>query len=142
MTMKNQLYIKADLIKTKIPFCDWIDDPAKWNRANFLEEVSEYLWIKAGIGSNLDKHLLGALGAQMEIFVKCWEHIQRYGLIQEFRNETIGQNPHIAIGDKALARAIVIMNEIGLTKELRNKEVKPGKDLYTDLLKGPKNVNL
>ena len=125
-------------INARIPFCEWLDKPSLWDRRAFVKETSDYLWDKGQIGSNLDSHLLGAIAAQMEIFVNCWDHIQKNGLIQEFRNETIGQNPHLAIGDKALARAVVLMNEIGLTKDLRAKEVVADEKDWTEFLKGPK----
>ena len=136
--MTKSIEKRKDQIKTRIPYCEWLDEPSRWDRQAFIKQTADYLWVKAEIGSNQDAHLLGALGVQMEIFVKCWDHIQKNGLIQEFRNETIGQNTHLAIGDKALARAVILMNEIGLTKDFRAKEIVADEKDWTEFLKGPK----
>jgi phage terminase small subunit len=73
----------------------------------------------------------------MEIYVACWKHIKKNGLTQGFRNNVISKNPHIAIGDKALSKVMLLMKELGLTEKLKVVK-KTAMDLaIEELMKGP-----
>jgi P27 family predicted phage terminase small subunit len=125
-------------VRKRVPKADWLDNPKSWNRETFVRETSEFLWDTYGIGSDQDKHVLAALASQIEIYVKCWEGVQKKGIITVFNNgQTVGPNPYLTAGDKALSRAIVLMNELGLTPRgrLASKGTEGGK--YSSLLKGP-----
>ena len=125
-------------VRARVPKADWLDNPGAWDREKFIRETSEFLWETYGIGSDQDKHVLAALAVQIEIFVKCWQGVQKKGVITTFNNgQTVGPNPFLTAGDKALARAIVLMNELGLTPRgrLASKGAEGGK--YRNLLNGP-----
>ena len=125
-------------VRKRVPQADWLDNPQAWNRQKFITETSDFLWDTYGIGSDQDKHVLAALATQIEIYVKCWEGVQKKGIITVFNNgQTVGPNPFLTAGDKALSRAIVLMNELGLTPRgrLAGKTSEGGK--YSSLLKGP-----
>jgi P27 family predicted phage terminase small subunit len=125
-------------VRKRVPQADWLDNPQAWNRQKFIKETSDFLWDTYGIGSDQDKHVLAALATQIEIYVKCWEGVQKKGIITVFNNgQTVGPNPFLTAGDKALSRAIVLMNELGLTPRgrLSGKASEGGK--YSSLLKGP-----
>jgi P27 family predicted phage terminase small subunit len=125
-------------VRKRVPQADWLDNPQAWNRQKFITETSDFLWDTYGIGSDQDKHVLAALATQIEIYVKCWEGVQKKGIITVFNNgQTVGPNPFLTAGDKALSRAIVLMNELGLTPRgrLSGKTSEGGK--YSSLLKGP-----
>ena len=125
-------------VRKRVPQADWLDNPQAWNRQKFITETSNFLWDTYGIGSDQDKHVLAALATQIEIYVKCWEGVQKKGIITVFNNgQTVGPNPFLTAGDKALSRAIVLMNELGLTPRgrLAGKTSEGGK--YSSLLKGP-----
>lgn len=125
-------------VRRRVPQADWLDNPQSWNRQKFITETSDFLWDTYGIGSDQDKHVLAALATQIEIYTKCWEGVQKTGIITKFNNgQTVGPNPYLTAGDKALSRAIVLMNELGLTPRgrLSGKTSEGGK--YSSLLKGP-----
>ena len=125
-------------VRRRVPQADWLDNPQAWNRQKFIAETSDFLWDTYGIGSDQDKHVLAALATQIEIYTKCWEGVQKTGIITKFNNgQTVGPNPYLTAGDKALSRAIVLMNELGLTPRgrLSGKTSEGGK--YSSLLKGP-----
>jgi phage terminase small subunit len=125
-------------VRLRVPKADWLDDPQNWNRSVFIKETSDFLWETYGIGSDQDKHVLAALATQIEIYIKCWEGVQKKGILTVFNNgATVGPNPFLTAGDKALSRAIVLMNELGLTPRgrLASKGTEGGK--YSSLLKGP-----
>lgn len=125
-------------VRARIPKADWLDNPDQWNRDQFISETSEFLWQTYGIGSDQDKHVLSALAAQIEIYVRCWKGVQKGGIITQFNNgQTIGPNPYLTAGDKALARAIVLMNELGLTPRGRLATNKQEGGKYAKLLNGP-----
>ena len=121
-----------------MPKAEWLDNPKKWDRSKFIEETSDFLWETYGIGSDQDKHVLAALASQIEIYVKCWNGVQQKGIVSVFNNgQTIGPNPFLTAGDKALSRAIVLMNELGLTPRGRLATNKQEGGKYSKLLNGP-----
>ena len=125
-------------VRARVPKADWLDNPDAWDRDKFIKETSDFLWETYGIGSDQDKHVLAALTAQIEIFVQCWKGIQQEGIICEFNNgKTIGPHPYISVADKALTRAVVLMNELGLTPRGRLATNKQEGGKYAKLLSGP-----
>jgi P27 family predicted phage terminase small subunit len=127
-----------DSVRQRVPKADWLDNPDAWDRDEFVRETSDFLWDTYGIGSNQDKHILAALAMQLDIYVKCCKGVQKGGIITQFNNgANIGPNPFLTAGDKALSRAIVLMNELGLTPRgrLATNKVEGGK--YSKLLAGP-----
>lgn len=125
-------------VRSRIPKADWIDNPDAWDRDAFIQETSDFLWETYGIGSNQDKHCLAALAVQIEIYIRCWKGVQKGGIITQFNNgQTVGPNPFLTAGDKALSRAIVLMNELGLTPRGRLATNKQEGGKYKKLLNGP-----
>jgi len=125
-------------VRARVPKADWLDNPDAWNREAFIKETSDFLWDTYGIGSDQDKHVLAALATQIEIFVQCWKGVQKGGIITKFNNgATIGPNPYLTAGDKALTRAVVLMNELGLTPKGRLAQNKTEGGKYAKLLSGP-----
>jgi P27 family predicted phage terminase small subunit len=128
-----------EAVRQRVPKADWLDNPDAWDRDVFVRETSDFLWETYGIGCNQDKHVLAALANQMDIYIKCIKGIQKGGIITQFNNgATIGPNPFLTAGDKALSRAIVLMNELGLTPKSRLAGgVKTEGGKFSKLLSGP-----
>lgn len=127
-----------DSVRARVPKADWLDNPDAWDRDVFVRETSEFLWETYGIGSNQDKHVLAALANQMEIYIKCMKGVAKNGIVTTFNNgATVGPNPYLSAGDKALARAVVLMNELGLTPRGRLATNKQEGGKYSKLLAGP-----
>ncbi len=125
-------------VRARVPKADWLDNPDAWDRDTFIKETSDFLWETYGIGSDQDKHVLAALAAQIEIYIRCWKGVQKGGIITQFNNgATVGPNPFLTAGDKALSRAIVLMNELGLTPRGRLATNKQEGGKYSKLLSGP-----
>lgn len=124
-------------VRNRVPQADWLDHPEKWDRKKFIKETSDFLWEVYGIGSDQDKHVLAALAVQVEIYVKCWHELQSADIVITYTNGTTGPNPYFTTGDRALSRAVVLMNELGLTPKgrLASKTQEGGK--YAKLLSGP-----
>jgi P27 family predicted phage terminase small subunit len=126
-------------VRARVPKAEWLDNPDSWDRDKFIMETSDFLWETYGIGSDQDKHVLAALATQIEIYVECWKGVKKGGIITKFnQGSTIGPNPFIKVGDKALMRAVALMNELGLTPKGRlagGKQPEAGK--YQKLLNGP-----
>jgi phage terminase small subunit len=125
-------------VRARVPKAEWLDNPDAWNRDVFVKETSDFLWETYGIGSNQDKHVLAALANQMEIYIKCIKGVAKNGIVTTFNNgATVGPNPYLSAGDKALARAVVLMNELGLTPRGRLATNKQEGGKYSKLLAGP-----
>jgi phage terminase small subunit len=125
-------------VRARVPKADWLDNPDAWDRDKFIQETSDFLWDTYGIGSDQDKHVLAALATQIEVYVRCWKGVQAGGIITKFNNgATIGPNPYLTAGDKALTRAVVLMNELGLTPKGRLAQNKTEGGKYAKLLSGP-----
>ena len=125
-------------VKSRIPKADWLDNPDAWNRNVFIQETSDFLWETYGIGSDQDKHLLAALANQMDIYIKCMKGVAKGGIITQFNaGQTVGPNPFLTAGDKALTKVIALMNELGLTPKGRTATNKHEAGKYQNLLNGP-----
>ena len=125
-------------VRSRIPKADWLDNPDAWNRDAFIQETSEFLWETYGIGSDQDKHLLAALANQMDIYIKCMKGVAKGGIITQFNaGQTVGPNPFLTAGDKALTKVIALMNELGLTPKGRSATNKQEAGKYQNLLNGP-----
>jgi phage terminase small subunit len=124
-------------VRSRVPQADWLDFPELWDRKKFIKETADFLWEVYGIGSDQDKHILAALAVQIEIYVRCWHELQSSDIVVTYPNGTSGPNPHFTTGDRALSRAVVLMNELGLTPKgrLASKTQEGGK--YSKLLSGP-----
>lgn len=135
--MRKAKVLPAD-IRDRVPEADWLEHPEKWNRNKFVKETSAFLWDVYAIGSDQDKHVLAALAAQLDIYVRCWKEIQKYDLVIEYNGgATMGANPYFTLGDKALSRAIVLMGELGLTPRSRLSSNKKEGGKFANLLAGP-----
>lgn len=127
-----------EAVRARVPKAAWLDNPDAWDRDVFVQETSDFLWETYGIGSNQDKHVLAALANQMEIYIKCMKGVAKGGIVTTFNNgATVGPNPYLSAGDKALARAVVLMNELGLTPRGRLATNKQEGGKYSKLLAGP-----
>lgn len=127
-----------DAVRKRVPKAEWLDNPDLWDRDTFISETSEFLWETYGIGADQDKHVLAALANQMEIYIKCLKGVTKGGIITQFNNgATVGPNPFLTAGDKALSRAIVLMGELGLTPRSRLATNKTEGGKYSRLLSGP-----
>jgi P27 family predicted phage terminase small subunit len=125
-------------IRLRVPQADWLDNPDAWDRSEFIKQTSDFLWETYGIGSDQDKHVLAALATQIEIYIECWKTIQDEGLtIIQNAKASRGANPCVSIGDKALVRAVALMNELGLTPKSRLATGKQEGGKYSRLLNGP-----
>jgi phage terminase small subunit len=127
-----------DNVRERIQKAEWLDNPDLWDRDQFIQETSDFLWDTYGIGCNLDRHILGALAMQFEIYVQCCKGVKAGGVVVKFNNgANVGPNPYMTAGDKALARAIVLMNELGMTARGRLASNKTEGGKYAELLAGP-----
>jgi phage terminase small subunit len=127
-----------EAVRARVPKAVWLDNPDAWDRDVFVQETSDFLWETYGIGSNQDQHVLAALANQMEIYIKCMKGVAKGGIVTTFNNgATVGPNPYLSAGDKALARAVVLMNELGLTPRGRLATNKQEGGKYSKLLAGP-----
>ena len=125
-------------VKSRIPKADWLNNPEAWDKDLFIQETSEFLWETYGIGSDQDKHLLAALANQMDIYIKCMKGVAKGGIITQFNaGQTVGPNPFLTAGDKALTKVIALMNELGLTPKGRAATNKQEYGKYQNLLDGP-----
>lgn len=125
-------------VRSRVPKAEWLDNPESWDRTKFIQETSDFLWETYGIGSDQDKHVLAALATQIEIYVRCWKGVQEEGIITEFNGgKTVGPHPYLTAGDRALTRAVVLMNELGLTPKGRLAQNKTEAGKYAKLLGGP-----
>ena len=114
----------------------WLSDPGAWNRDEFLEQVDDALWAAHGQGHPIDRHLIGMLVTQVEIYVQCWLALQTEGLVCSFNSgQTPGKNPYLAIADKALGRAATLLGELGLSPKSRPPSRPTGK--FAELMAGP-----
>jgi phage terminase small subunit len=125
-------------LRARVPKAEWLDNPDAWDRDKFIQETSDFLWETYGIGSNQDKHVLAALANQMDIYIKCMKGVAKGGIITQFNaGQTVGPNPFLTAGDKALSRAVALMNELGLTPRGRLATNKTEGGKYSKLLNGP-----
>ena len=127
-----------EAIRQRIPKPVWLDDPDLWDMDEFITTTADFLWDTYGIGSAQDQHLLGALAFQLDVFVKCIKGARGGGPVTKFNaGATVGTNPYLTTGEKALGRAIMIMNELGLTPRgrLATNKVESGK--FAALMAGP-----
>jgi P27 family predicted phage terminase small subunit len=134
---KPQASIPESLRK-RIPKAEWLDNPAAFNKEQFIGETADFLYEVYGIGNDQDKHTLSMLADQIDLYVQCSKGIAEEGIISTYNNgATVAANPHIVIRNKAMTLIIQIMNELGLTPRSRLANNRKDGDVnYSTLLKG------
>lgn len=130
--------LPADM-KDRIPTCEWLDDFDKWDKVKFQEEMSDFLWETYGIGCKQDRHILGAIAFNMDVFVQCARGMEESNVLTHFNGgQNAGVNPLLIAADRAMLRVQSLMGELGLTPKSRlagGKKQEGGK--YASLLSGP-----
>lgn len=124
----------------RVPFAEWLDNPQNWNKQKFITETSNFLWEAYEIGSNQDKHALAILASLLETIVISNIDIEKNGLVVTHSNGVTGKNHHVDIRDKAITRAVLLMNELGLTPKGRLPVVQKMSPQIAALLAGPKGL--
>jgi len=126
-----------DKVKARIPLAAWPDDPSKFTREGFVRETADFLFEVYGIGSQQDQHALLMLADEMQTYVTARAQLQGQPLVIATNNgQTLAANPLLAVADRAMAHALRLMTEFGLTPRSRltaskTEEVSP----YAALLK-------
>lgn len=128
-----------DNLKKRIPKAEWVDNPEAWDKTQFIEETSEFLYNVYGIGNDQDKHTLAMLADHIDTYVKCTEAIKRGGIVSKFNDgKTVGPNPYLSVRNKTMTLIIQLMNELGLTPRSRLSAGKQEEDSpVAQFLKGP-----
>ena len=127
-------------VKIRVPFAEWADNPALFNRERFVKETADYLFDVYGIGSDQDRHTLMMLADQLQIYIDARSAIDSQPLIVETNaGKTFAPNPYISLANKAMENAIKLMSELGLTPKSRLAANKLDDNTkINDFLKGPK----
>lgn len=115
---ESQTSLYEDVLR-KAPLVHWIKDPDSWDKHLFIQEASQYLWDAFGNTTEQDKHALAMLAEVLETFVTCCKDIAINGLVVIHHNGVTGKNHHVDIRDKAITKAVLLMNELGLTPKSR-----------------------
>lgn len=128
-----------DNLKKRIPKAEWVDNPEAWDKTQFIEETSEFLYNVYGIGNDQDKHTLAMLADHIDTYVKCTDAIKRGGIVSKFNDgKTVGPNPYLSVRNKTMTLIIQLMNELGLTPRSRLSAGKQEEDSpVAQFLKGP-----
>ncbi len=128
-----------DNLKKRIPKAEWMDNPSAWDKKQFIEETSEFLYNVYGIGNDQDKHTLAMLADHIDTYIICTEGIKREGLVIDFNDgKTTGPSPYLSIRNKTMTLIIQLMNELGLTPRSRLSAGKQEDDSpVAQFLKGP-----
>ena len=128
-----------DNLKKRIPKAEWMDNPSAWDKKQFIEETSEFLYNVYGIGNDQDKHTLAMLADHIDTYIICTEGIKREGLVIDFNDgKTTGPSPYLSIRNKTMTLIIQLMNELGLTPRSRLSAGKQEEDSpVAQFLKGP-----
>jgi len=126
-----------DRIRQRIPKADWFDNPEAWDADKFIRETSDFLWDSYGIGADQHKHILAACAAQLEIYIQSRIGLKKTGLLAKIKEGKIGKSPYLEIGDRALMRATMLMNDMGLTPRGQLTSTKQEGGKYADFLAGP-----
>ena len=114
---------KNDLITSStyqpIHIAKWIDNPNSWNKHFFISATSKFLWDSYANNAEQDQHTIAILAEILETIVLCCKDISINGLVVIHHNGVSGKNHHVEIRDKAISKAILLMNELGLTPKGR-----------------------
>lgn len=102
-----------------IPLAKWIADPSSWDKHCFINDASKFLWEAYGNNIDQDQHALAILAEILETIVICCNDITINGLVVIHHNGVTGKNHHVEIRDKAITKAVLLMNEMGLTPKGR-----------------------
>lgn len=121
-----------------IPLAHWVTNPNTWDKYQFIQEASDFIWNAYGHSTDQDKHSLAMLAEMLETFVVCCKDIAKNGLVVTHHNGVTGKNHHVDIRDKAVTKAVLLMNELGLTPKGRFPfKPKPDPE-FEKFMRGPK----
>lgn len=139
---KNQTnaQVLPQTLRQRIPLAEWMEKPEAWDKKKFIQETADFLFDVYGIGDNLNKHTLGMLADQMDIYINAGLQLKTEDLVLITNGgKTAAPNPLITIRNKATTLIIQLMNELGLTPRSRLSTNKSNDSSpIDDLLKGAK----
>lgn len=119
----------------KKKFTNWLTDIERWDRDEFIEEITEYM-VQVN-QTEMDRHAIALLAESIDTFVICTKSIREEGLVVVHKNGVTGKNHHVEIRDKAVSRAMQIMTELCLTPKRRRRVTAKGDKKLDKLLAGP-----
>lgn len=120
-----------------IPLARWIADPNSWDKHSFINDASKFLWEAYGNNTDQDQHALAILAEILETIVICCNDIAKNGLVVVHHNGVTGKNHHVEIRDKAITKAVLLMNELGLTPKGRFPMKPKTNPAIEKLMRGP-----
>jgi P27 family predicted phage terminase small subunit len=106
-------------LKKRIPQAEWMDNFDAWNKAQFIDETSQFLYEVYGIGNNQDKHALAMLADHIDTYINCTKGILANGITVTLDNSMIVVNPYVNVRHKTMTLILQLMNELGLTPRSR-----------------------
>jgi hypothetical protein len=124
-----------------IPLAHWVSNPNTWDKYQFIQEASDFIWNAYGHSTDQDKHSLAMLAEILETFVICCKDIAKNGLVVTHHNGVTGKNHHVDIRDKAVTKAVLLMNELGLTPKGRFPFKQKLDPEFEKFMRGPKFDN-
>lgn len=139
--MNLNLSDKLNIVRP-IPLANWISDPNTWDKYTFINEVSEFMWEAYENTTEQDQHALAMLAEVLETFVMCCKDIGKNGLVVTHHNGVTGKNHHVEIRDKTISRAVLLMNELGLTPKGRFPMKPSPSPQFQRFIQGPKGQGL
>lgn len=105
--------------------CNWILDPNKWDKTQFIRDISRFIEQSQGINAYPNSVLILMLTHQIDIYVECCQMLAKTNLIESYnKGTTSGPSIYFSIADKSLNRVMQIMKELGVTPSHRIGSVK------------------
>jgi phage terminase small subunit len=100
--------------------CEWLSDPAMWNKEKFTSDIVKFIEQSHGVNAYPNMVLIGMLAHQIDLYVQCSHKMTQTGLVEAYnKGVTSGPSLYFSMADKALNRVIQLMKELGLTPSHR-----------------------
>jgi phage terminase small subunit len=121
--------------------CDWLSDPAAWNKEKFTGDIVTFIEQTQMVNAYPNMVLIGLLAHQIDLYVQCTRQMAQTGLVESYnKGATSGPSLYFSMADKALNRILQLMKELGLTPSHRIGTVKstsPEALAFDEFMAGP-----
>ena len=84
--IRSPLKKRREVMPTLEINCEWLTDPAAWNKEKFTSDIATFILHTQGVNAYPNTVLIGMLAQQIDLYVQCTLKMAQTGLVEVYNN--------------------------------------------------------